>query len=108
MRNLLILALLGVVLAACAEPSSALFRAVALGNVAAVQAEAGDLAGARETAALALESAERVSDDNYPAWAWSAAAAAQATLDTVWSHLDLSKIFAQHRFYGKGLSRCFR
>ncbi len=47
-------------LAACEPPSSAVYRAVALGQVAAVQAEAGDVAGARETAALALDAARRI------------------------------------------------
>ena len=47
-------------LAACALPSAAVYRAVALGQVAAVQAEAGDVAGARETAALALDAARRI------------------------------------------------
>ncbi len=78
MKRLLVLALLGAALAACTDPSAAVYRAVALGNVAAAQAEAGDLAGAGETAVLALEAAKTVAEKNYPAWALSAAAVAQA------------------------------
>ncbi len=60
MIRLLILAVLVVALAACSP--AAVDRARALSEVAAAQAAAGDVAGASETAALALETAERLFD----------------------------------------------
>lgn len=58
--------------------TAAVDRAVALSKVAAAQAEAGDMAGARETAALALETAKSITVAQRRAQALSAVASAQA------------------------------
>jgi tetratricopeptide (TPR) repeat protein len=77
MKRLLVLAVLALATAACEAPPDALFQAVALGEVARAQAEAGNATGAERSAALALDAAESVTKQCYRFEALGTAAVAQ-------------------------------
>ena len=70
--NLLVLTLLG-----CSFPDAGIWRTIAYTKIADSQADAGNMRGARESAALALESAWHLKSAETSDWARAAAVAAR-------------------------------
>ncbi len=99
MKRFFVLAILGLALTAC-RLEAVEYRVRALSAVATAQAEAGDVAGARETIALAIESLRHAGDlnsshlsDTWAAVAWAQVKAGDAAdaFNTVTLFVDAKK-----------------
>lgn len=84
----LLLLLVGGLLGACSEPKAVDYRAMAFSAIAAAQAERGDVAAARESAALARDAAASA-DGGWSGEAKAAAAAALARTGDVDAALEM-------------------
>ncbi len=78
LRQILGLSLLVLTLSGCSFPDAGIWRAIAHTKIADSQADTGDMRGARESAALALESAWNLGSAETAEWARAAAVAARA------------------------------
>ncbi len=75
LRQILGLSLLVLTLSGCSIPDAGLWRDITYTKIADSQADAGDMRGARESAALALESAWNLGNVDQHEWARAAALA---------------------------------